>query len=83
MWFGSLDRRGWLRLRDLLSKLVQTVADRRVENQVADAKDYSPEDFRIHAARDLDLAVDLLSDLAEFFQATLAPSRRCQSGTQR
>src|SRR6202021_1827842 len=57
-----LDRRGSLRLRDLLAKLVQTVSDRGVEDEVADAEHDPSEDVRIDVARQLDLEAGLVPD---------------------
>ena len=51
-----------LRPRDLLAKLIETVADRGVEHEVAYAHDESAEDVGVDLAGELDLLTGLLSD---------------------
>src|SRR3954452_23476471 len=60
---GLLGRRRRLDLpRHLLAKLVEAVADRRVEHGVAHAYDQPAEDVGVHVRRQLDLAAGLLAD---------------------
>src|SRR5437763_2237496 len=55
-------KRGGLRLRDVLAKLVEAVLDRGVEDRVADAQDDAPEDPGVDLARQLDALTGLLPD---------------------
>src|SRR5205085_10308943 len=47
---------------DVLSQVVEAVADRGVEDRVADPQDDAPEDVGVHVSAELDLLAGVLGD---------------------
>ncbi len=74
---GSLSNATLGRLRDLLSKLFEAVADRRVEDEVPDPQHDPAEDLGVDLARELDLVAGLLADpLADALDGLRRRARR-------